>query len=38
MDPKDRQSLASLAIRAMAVVIVAIICGSEAATVVGGLI
>lgn len=38
MDPEDRKSIAGLAIRAMAVVIVAIICGSEAATVVGGLI
>lgn len=38
MDPKDRQSLASLAIRTMAVVIVAIICGSEAASIVGGII
>lgn len=38
LDPKDRESIAGLAIRAMAVVIVAIICGSEAATIVGGLI
>lgn len=38
MDPKDRESIAGLAIRVMAVVIVAIICGSEAATIVGGLI
>ena len=38
MDPKDSKSLAYYAIRVVAVVIVAIICGSEAASIVGGII
>lgn len=38
LDPEDRKSIACYALRVMAVVIVAIICGSNAATIVGGLI
>ena len=38
MDPKDRQSIAYYAIRAMAVVIVAILCGVQSAGVIGSVL
>ncbi len=38
MDPKDRQSIAYYAIRVMAVVIVAIVCGVQSAGVIGSVL
>lgn len=38
MDPKDRQSITYYAIRAMAIVIVAILCGVQSAGVIGSVI
>lgn len=38
LDPKDRQSFAFYALRVVAVVIVAIVCGAQSAGLIGSMI